>query len=331
MNFAPRRLLWGFVLPFVGAIAAGAIAVDSSSTVTASDTPPTPTIVAPRPRAAAQTANDRSYIRTLLNLSYKSGCKACQLDLALPSDSHPGPWPVIIVIHGGGWIEGDKSSFASDTHGVPGNIVDFARLGFAAAGINYRLAGEAPFPAALDDCRDAIRWLRAHAVEYHLDARQFGAYGNSAGGHLALLLASLEDPADNQKPIEQSSRVQAAVSDSGPIDLAQGYRQGALRTVIGRFMGGPPEGDRVAQFERASPSHYVAAIGPPLLLIYGEADGQVDVKTADRFVAALSEAGRRDMSYLRLAHVDHCPHSLQRVPFVTDAVDQFFLRTLRTR
>jgi acetyl esterase/lipase len=214
---------------------------------------------------------------------------------------------------------------------VPGNIVDFARLGFAAAGINYRLADEAPFPAALDDCRDAIRWLRAHAAEYHLDARRVGAYGNSAGGHLALLLALREDPADRQKPIEQSSRLQTAVSDSGPIDLAYGYRQGALRTVIGRFMGGPPEGGRLALFERASPSHYVTANGPPLLLIYGEADEQVDVKTADRFVAALSEVGRRDVSYLRLAHVDHCPHSLQRIPFVTDAVDQFFLRTLRPK
>jgi dipeptidyl aminopeptidase/acylaminoacyl peptidase len=66
-------------------------------------------------------------------------------------------------------------------------------------------------------------------------------------------------------------------------------------------------------------------------LIYGEADNQVGVKTADRFVAALSEAGRRDVTYLRLAHVDHCPHSLQRVPYVSDAVNQFFLRTLPPR
>jgi acetyl esterase/lipase len=233
------------------------------------------------------------------------------------------------VIHGGGWIEGDKSSFTSDSHGVPGNIVDFARLGFVAATINYRLSKDAPYPAALEDCRAAILWLRKHAAEYQLDAKRIGVYGNSAGGHLALLLALLDDPADRDKPLEQSSRVQAAASDSGPIDLLADYRNGALRTVIGRFMGGSPEGDRLARFEQASPGHYVFGKGPALLLIYGEADAQVDVKTADRFVAALSAAGRKDVTYLRLAHVDHCPHSLQRVPYAADAVNHFFLRTLR--
>jgi acetyl esterase/lipase len=290
-----------------------------------------PKFAPPRARTLAVSQKDRSYIRSVLNLSYKSGCMSCVLDLALPNESHPGPRPLIVIIHGGGWIEGDKSSFASDTYGVPGNIVDFARLGFAAATINYRLSKEAPYPAALEDCRDAIRWLRQHAAEYQLDASRIGAYGNSAGGHLALLLGLLEDPADRGKPLEQSSRVQATVSDSGPIDLLAEDRNGVLRTVIRRFMGGAPDGDRLALFEQASPSHYVSAKGPPLLLIYGEADRQVDVKTADRFVAALSEAGRKDVTYLRLANVDHCPHSLQRLPYVTDAVDQFFLRTLPPR
>jgi acetyl esterase/lipase len=292
---------------------------------------PKPTFVPPPARARADTVKDRSYIRTLLDLRYKTGCQACRLDLAFPSESHPAPWPVIVVIHGGGWIEGDKSSFASDTYGVPGNIVDFARLGFAAAAIDYRLSKEASYPAALDDCRAAIRWLREHAAEYHLDPQKIGAYGNSAGGHLALLLGLFDDAADRGKSLEQTSRVQTVASDSGPIDLLTDYRNGALRTVIGGFMGGSPEGQRLATFEEASPSHYVSAHGPPLLLIYGEADTQVDVKAADRFVAALSEAGRKDVTYLRLAAVDHCPHSLQRVPYVTDAVNQFFIRTLKPR
>jgi acetyl esterase/lipase len=276
-----------------------------------------------------------SPVRTILNLSYKSGSNACRLDLALPGrldlplpGKRPGPSPVIVVIHGGGWLEGDKSSFASDKFGVPGNIVDFARLGFAAATINYRMSREAPYPAALDDCRAAIRWLRAHASEYQFDAGRIGAYGNSAGGHLALLLALADDPADRGKAIDQSSHVQAAASDSGPVDLVADYRRGTLQSVIGRFMGGPPEGDRAAEFERASPNHYVSAHGPPLLFIYGEADTQVGVETADRFVTALADAGRKDVTYLRLAHVGHCPHSLQRVPIAKEAVDQFFVRTL---
>jgi acetyl esterase/lipase len=299
-----------------------------SGATAAEDWAPTPRFAPPPARAAGGLAKDRNYVRTLLDMPYKKACKSCRLDLALPNESHSGPFPVIVVIHGGGWIEGDKSSFASDRYGVPGNIVDFARLGFAAATINYRLAGEATYPAALDDCRAAVRWLREHATDYHLDAKRIGAYGNSAGGHLALLLGLVEDPADRGKPVEQSSRVQASVSDSGPLDLVAQYRQGALRTVVSRFMGGPPDGEREALYARASPRHYVAPKGVPLLLIYGEDDGQVEVKTADRFVAALSEAGRQDVTYLRLAHVDHCPHSLERIPYVTDAVDQFFLRTL---
>ena len=100
-----------------------------------------------------------------------------------------------MVIHGGGWLEGDKSSFASREHGVPGNIVNFAALGFVAVTINYRLSSEAPFPAALEDCKTAVRWLRAHANDYHLDRDHIGAYGNSAGGHLALLLGMRRDGA----------------------------------------------------------------------------------------------------------------------------------------
>ncbi len=134
-----------------------------------------------------------------------------------------------MVIHGGGWIEGDKSSFASREHGVPGNIVDFAALGFVAVTINYRLAGEAPFPAALDDCKTAVRWLRAHARDYNVDPDHIGAFGNSAGGHLAMLLGMAGEDANrggDGPHQDQSSLVQAVVSDSGPIDLVDQHRRG---------------------------------------------------------------------------------------------------------
>src|SRR5947209_8009596 len=109
------------------------------------------------------------------------------------------------------------------------------------AGIQPRLSAEAPFPAALEDCKCAVRWLRAHAKEYHVDPRYVGAYGNSAGGHLALLLgmvgkeAGLEGDGPYQK---ESSLVQAVVSDSGPIDLLTQYRNNQLRHVVGQFLGG---------------------------------------------------------------------------------------------
>ena len=151
-------------------------------------------------------------ITVLHDVRYREGpSKSWRLDLAYKKDSGGKPRPGIVVIHGGGWVEGDKSSFASRKAGVPGNIEDFAELGFVAATINYRLSGEAPFPAALDDCRCAVRWLRAHAKDYNLDPKHIGAYGNSAGGHLSLLLAmpNKEPALDKDTPYrDESSLVQ---------------------------------------------------------------------------------------------------------------------------
>jgi acetyl esterase/lipase len=265
------------------------------------------------------------------DLSYREGTsRQWKLDLAMKKDMRGRPRPGIVIIHGGGWIEGDKSSFASREHEVPGNIVDFAALGFVAATINYRLSGEAPFPAALEDCKTAVRWLRAHARDYHLDPDHIGAYGNSAGGHLALLLGTGGvDAQQGDGPYQdQSSLVQAVVSDSGPIDLVDQYRRGALRQVCDRLMGGPPEGERAAAYRRASPAGQIHPSIPPLLLIYGVEDAQVPVETADRFVLALGRAGLKDVSYYRLARVDHCPHSIARVPGLRPVVDAFFVRTL---
>jgi hypothetical protein len=106
------------------------------------------------------------------------------------------------------------------------------------------------------------------------------------------------------------ARVEAAASDSGPIDLLVDHRNGVSRSVIERFVGGPPTGSRLADYQRASPINHLGGKTPPLLLIYGEIDNQVDVKTADRFVEELSRTGHREISYFRLAGVGHCPHSL---------------------
>src|SRR5262245_12501099 len=88
-------------------------------------------------------------IEIRLNVPYRDGNPAWRLDLAMKKERGDKPRQGIVVIHGGGWIEGDKSSFSSKKHGVPGNIVEFAELGFVAATINYRMSKEAPYPAAL--------------------------------------------------------------------------------------------------------------------------------------------------------------------------------------
>ena len=282
--------------------------------------------------ASAGEPSAPSGVTVLHNLSYREGPgTARQLDLAMPKALGGKPRPGIIVIHGGGWVEGDRSSFASREFGVPGNIVDFAAQGFVAVTINYRLSGEARFPAALEDCKCAVRWLRTHAKEYHLDADHIGAYGNSAGGHLALLLGMVGGDAgfEGDGPYQdQSSRVQALVSDSGPIDLCYQYQHDQLRQVISQFLGGPPDRRLLAAYRRASPRCQITADAPPLLLIYGVADEQVPVETADAFVVALCRAGLKDVSYCRLAYVGHCPYALVRIPSLPSVVNDFLLRTL---
>lgn len=288
-------------------------------------------LVVPTQSRAAETAPDQGIV-IQRDIAYRDGTsKSWRLDLAMGKDLTGKPRPGIIVIHGGGWIEGDKSSFDFSERIAPANIVDFARLGFVAVTVNYRLSAEARFPAALEDCKCAVRWLRARAREYNVDRDHIGAYGNSAGGHLALLLAMAGRDAglEGDGPYQgESSLVQAAVSDSGPVDLVAQYRNSQISTVVGRFLGGPPEGERAAAYRKASPLRYVRADTPPLLLIYGASDLQVPVTTADEFVLALGKAGAADVTYYRLSYVDHCPHSLVAIPELGAVVDGFFLRTL---
>ena len=272
-------------------------------------------------------------IKLIQDLRYREGTvKNWTLDLAMPKGDIGKPRPAIVVIHGGGWIQGDKSSFSRQQNRHPGNIVDFARQGFVAATINYRLADEAPFPAAVNDCKNAVRFLRAHSNEFGIDPNRIGAWGNSAGGHLALILGMVDEQAklEGDGPyLDQSSLVQSVCSDSGPIDLIHQYEHDQVRYAINSFLGGPPEGKRLADFKQASPMNYITAKTPPLLLIYGGNDEQVGVETADQFVVALNQAGLKDISYHRLGPVGHCPYSLKGVPFLPSIVNDFFARTLK--
>jgi len=269
------------------------------------------------------------------DIRYRQGAnEAWKLDLAYPKNPGTKLRPALVVIHGGGWIEGDKSSFTSLKHWAPGNIIDFAKLGFVAASLNYRMSDEAPFPAALEDCKNAVRWLRAHADEFHIDSNKIGAYGNSAGGHLALLLGLVDKNKgfEGDGPYqEHSSMVQAVISDSGPVDLDfRKPENKGLAIVISKFLAGPSE-TLSERIRTASPVTYIKTPAPPLLLIYGTADTQVTVGLVDNFVLALQKAGQKDLTYVRLGLVDHCPYSLVRVESLYRIVDEFLIRTLMPR
>jgi acetyl esterase/lipase len=217
---------------------------------------------------------------------------ALTLDLYCPKKIS-GPLPVIVWIHGGGWSKGRKERCPATT------LVDD---GYAVASIDYRLTSAAPFPAQIEDCKAAVRWLRANASIYHLDSDHIGAWGYSAGGHLAALLGTsggvreLEGTGGNPS---YSSRVQAVCDVSGPSDLARLYKEasqsstdgsGKAVSAVAALIGG--RGDQlVTKATAASPIHYVSKDDPPFLIIHGEDDPTVPVTQAESLAAALKAAG----------------------------------------
>src|SRR6187200_77765 len=153
-------------------------------------------------------------VKVLRDLEYgRVGERPLVLDLYLPEKGER-PLPLIVWVHGGGWAAGSKEQV--------GAIRQLQR-GYAVASVGYRLSGEAIFPAQIEDCKAAVRWLRAHHAEYGLDSDHVGAWGSSAGGHLVALLGSSGQFSDFDQGghLDQSSRVQAVCDFYGPTDLLQ--------------------------------------------------------------------------------------------------------------
>ncbi len=147
------------------------------------------------------------------DLAYVPGGHPRQaLDLYLPPGA--GPAPLIVWIHGGAFRMGDKGDR------IPSEMLE---QGYAIASLNYRLSQHALFPAQIEDCKAAVRWLRAHADTYALDPSRFASWGESAGGHLAAMLgtAGHERSFEVGEHLEQSSRVQAVLDFFGPTDFLQ--------------------------------------------------------------------------------------------------------------
>jgi len=219
------------------------------------------------------------------------GDKRLLLDLYRPEEA-AGPLPVIVGIHGGGWASGSRA----------GNLGSWlARHGYAVAVIDYRLSGEAIFPAQIEDCKAAVRWLRANAKKYHLDPDRFGAIGHSAGGHLTSLLATTGEVQEFDKGdhLDFSSRIQAACPISGPTDFLQmdahapkgaRLKHDAPNSPEARLIGGPIQENK-AKVAKANPITYVDKNDPPFLIVHGDSDPVVPAHQAHLLHEALNKAG----------------------------------------
>ena len=271
-----------------------------------------PLMARPRPLEIANAAVQRDLIYKRVN-----GI-ALTLDLYRPEEVS-GPLPVIVCVHGGHWDAGAKERCPA---------VTLVQDGYAVASINYRLTRTAPFPAQLEDCKAAVRWLRANASTYHLDPDHIGAWGYSAGGHLAALLGTtggmpeLEGSGDN---MQYSSQVQAVCVVAGPADLPAMANLGPRRiSAIEGLLGGPLEKDQ-AKAIAASPIHYVSRDDPPFLIVHGEADRVIPVEQGQRLYEELRKAGVN--ATLKILPVGH--RAIQ-----TDALkdaEVFFDATLKKR
>ena len=192
-----------------------------ATTTTQSDV--TPTAEAPTKQSAPVSKGSNvggaalaSVAPTHKDLAYAIVSSAQKLDLYIPQGS--GPFPLVIMVHGGGFMMGDKA----EGMGLAG-VDKLLAAGYAVASINYRLSGEAQYPAQIYDAKAAVRFLRANAATYNLNPTKFGAWGASAGGNLVALLGTTCGVAELEGAelgnADQSSCVQAVVDWFGPIDF----------------------------------------------------------------------------------------------------------------
>ncbi len=249
------------------------------------------------------------------------------LDLYLPEErSSETPLPVVVFIHGGGWINGDRKPSAD-------RALHFVRSGnYAGVAISYRLSNEAPWPAQVHDCKAAIRWIRGNAQKFGLDSERIGVYGSSAGGHLVSLLGTSGGVAELEGELgefdSESSRVTCVVNLCGPQDFLMPLMFESGQPVIEDpavigLIGGPTAENR-EKLIAASPVTYVGKEDVPFLHLHGTKDERVDFKHAERIHAALSGAG---VSSLLVPVVDG-GHGIKH-PGVPSLIEKFFERHLR--
>ena len=224
-------------------------------------------------------------VTAVRNIAYvENGHERQKLDLYLPKDAK-APTPVIVWIHGGAWLGGSKEN-------PP--VLPVVRLGYAAASINYRLSQHATFPAQIEDCKAAIRWLRANAKSHRLDAGHIGVWGASAGGHLVALLGTSGgvkewDSVGGSR--DQSSSVQCVVDFFGPTDFTKmGGRHDDPQSPEARLIGGSVQ-EKKAEAVKANPITYIDAKDPPFLILHGEADRTVPHGQSVLLQDALKKAG----------------------------------------
>ena len=236
------------------------------------------------------------------NINLPNQQKALLLDLYLPERKPDQPLPLLIYIHGGGWLGGTKEY-------CPGKIV--VPRNYAMACISYRFSNEALFPAQIHDVKTAVRWLRKNADKYNLDPNNFGAWGPSAGGHLSALLGTsagvkkLSGTNNNQEissavqavcawyPLTNFTKVPPTFEEPITAAVEEKYKDKewyAYTLVTHKLLGGPVS-QKLELSTLANPITHIDAQDPPFLIMHGEKDNVVPISQSVLLADALSEKG----------------------------------------
>lgn len=243
-----------------------------------------------------------------LDIPYAYLSDAQKLDIYLP-DTGNGPFPVIVSIHGGGFEAGDKR----DAQVEP--MLNGLKRGYAVVSINYRLSGEAIWPAQIEDCKAAIRWIKANADKYNLDPENIAAWGGSAGGHLASMLGTSGDVAELEdlslgNP-EHSSRIHAVVNWFGPtnfLKMDEQLEESGVPDPMIHSIPGAPESKLLGSditlvpdlVEEADPGTYVSSDDPPFFIQHGTEDNLVPYQGSVILARKLGKALGSDKVYMEL-------------------------------
>ena len=283
-----------FVASWTSAMLLSGAAISSLALGDEKAAQPTPS----KPAAPAARVNLVPGVRMERDISYiPNGDIAQKLDLYLPEKPADSPLPLVVHIHGGGWMGGNK---------FPCPVVGMVAKGYAVASVEYRFSQKAKFPAQIQDCQAAIRWLRANSKQHNIDPERVGVVGGSAGGHLSALVGT----AGGKKvfaPIggneDQSDRVQAVCDIFGPANFSTVMQQADddknIRNIFqfnspkdpySQLIGVSLEGNK-EKTDAVSPVHYVSKDNPPILILHGTHDALVPLAQSEEFAAALKAKG----------------------------------------
>jgi acetyl esterase/lipase len=261
------------------------------------------------PSAQGQRTANTDYIkRKWIDIAYANQSQAQKLDIYLPEEGD-GPYPVILSIHGGAFKSGDKGD------GQVNAMLEGLKRGYAVVSVNYRLSGEAIWPAQIQDVKAAIRWIRANSKQYKLNSGKIATWGGSAGGHLSAMAGTsgnvkeLEDL--SQGNADQSSRIQAVVDWFGPTDFLKMDEQAKESKVANPQVHSIPDSpesqligknlqDAPDLVKAANPETYISKDDPPFFIQHGLNDPLVPYPQSVNFAKKLEQTLGKEKVTLEL-------------------------------